>query len=149
MRLFEVCAGCRASPGENIARHKGVKQAVCETAGFSQAFERNEAEGETFSLLLVSLLYLWTCEALVLIISPAFLPAAKWPLSPFIKYFFSFVSVLLRILPVPLGWIRKACAELSVENLQTLSRTHLIVQRYSCISLSGFFIRPRPFVYSG
>lgn len=61
MRLFEVCAGCRASLGENTARHKGVKQAVCDTAGFSQVFgeELNEAEGETFSLLLVSLLYLW------------------------------------------------------------------------------------------
>lgn len=60
MRHFEVRAVWRASPGENTARRNGVRQAVCDPAGFSQVFgeELNEAEGGTFSLL-VSLHYLW------------------------------------------------------------------------------------------
>lgn len=109
MRLFEICAGWRASLGENIARHKGVTQAVCDPAGFFQVFgeERNEAERETFSLLLISLLYLWMGSCcLYYLFRLLLLPSGLCLL----LLSFSFICERsLQILPIPLCWIRKAC----------------------------------------
>lgn len=157
--------GVRCFPlGENTACRKGVKQAVYDTPGFSQVFreELNEAEGETFvpppRRLSSPHCSTCGCEAIFFLPPvPPFLPAsraspdAKWPLC-LLLLSISFHLWALQFPPVPLSRIRKAAdasAELSVEDLQTLSHTHLIVHTNSCISLSGFLIRLPWFVYSG
>lgn len=134
---------------------------VYDTPGFSQVFgeELNEAEGETFvpsPRLLSSLLYLWlwSCCLYPPSLPPLLSPPSSWCQVALclLLLSISFHLWALQFQPVPLSRIRKAAdagAELSVENLQTLSHTHLIAHTYSCISLSGFLIRPPSFVYSG
>lgn len=95
------------------------------------------------------------CEAVVFILPPFLLsslpPSFSWCQVALclLLLSISFHLWALQLQPIPLSRILKEGAELSVENLQTLSQTHLIVHTYSCISLSGFLIRPPSFVYSG
>lgn len=135
MRLFEVCAGwggpegwgrggAMFSLGENIARRKGVKQAVYDTPAFSQVFgeELNEAGGETFvpspRLLLLLYLWLWSCCLYPPSLPPFLPPSLLSSLPPSFSWCqvarcllllsISFHLWALQFQPVPLSGIRKA-----------------------------------------